>query len=85
MYVSASINDGHQLSIRRRSQQLDLSYSTIWKILWKDLFVKPFKMQLMQRIEEFMANRLLESWPKIHFFIEKLCPATNLIFSSTDT
>ena len=31
--VSASVNDDHQLSIRRRSQQ----YSTAWKILRKDL------------------------------------------------
>ena len=28
--VSASVNDDHQLSIRCRSQQLDLCYSTTW-------------------------------------------------------
>lgn len=31
--VSASVSDDHQLSIRRRSQQLGLCYSTTWKIL----------------------------------------------------
>ena len=28
---------------------------------------------------------LLESWQKIHYFIEKLCSATKLIFGSMDT
>ena len=28
---------------------------------------------------------LLESWPKIHFFIEELCSATRLIFGSMGT
>ena len=46
--VSASVNDDHQLSIRRHSLQLDLCYSTTWKILRKDLGVKNFKIQLLQ-------------------------------------
>ena len=41
--VSVSVNDDHQLSIRGRSQRLGLCYSTKWKILRKDLGVKPFK------------------------------------------
>ena len=36
--VSASVNDEHQLSICRRSQQLDVCYLTAWKILRKILF-----------------------------------------------
>ena len=43
--VSASVNDDHQISIRRRSQQLGLCYSIMWQILRKDLAVKPFKIQ----------------------------------------
>ncbi|XP_054734725.1 uncharacterized protein LOC129242188 [Anastrepha obliqua] len=45
--VSASVNDDHQLSIRRRSQQLGLFYSTTWKTLRRDLGVTPFKIQLI--------------------------------------
>ena len=48
--VSSSVCDKHLLSIRRRSQQLDLCYSIKWKILRKDLGVKPFKMQLVQEL-----------------------------------
>ena len=33
---------------------------------------------------EFLVNGFLENWPKIHFFIEKLCSATKLIFDSMD-
>ena len=49
--VSASVNDDPQFSIRCRSQQLNLCYSTTWKILRKDLGVKPFKIQLVQEIK----------------------------------
>ena len=42
--VSASVNADHQLSIRHPSQQLGLCYSTTWKIILKDLGVKPFKI-----------------------------------------
>ena len=48
--VPASVNGNHQLSIRRRSQQLGLCYSTTWKILRKDLGGKPFKIQLVQEL-----------------------------------
>ena len=41
--LSAGVNDDHQLSIRRRSQQLGPCYSTTYKILRKDLSVKPLK------------------------------------------
>ena len=51
--VLASVNDDdHQLSIRCRSQQCGTQcYSTAWKILRKDLGVKPFKMQLVQELK----------------------------------
>ena len=37
------------------------------------------------RNAEFLVNGLLESFPKVHFFIEKLYSATMLIFGSMDT
>ena len=39
--VSDSVAEDREMSIRRRSQQLGLCYSTTWKILHKDLGVKP--------------------------------------------
>lgn len=53
--VSASVIDDREMSIRRRSQQLGLCYSTTWKILRKDLGVKPYKkpykIQLVQELK----------------------------------
>ena len=37
------------------------------------------------RNAEFLVNGLLESWTKIHFFIEKLCSVTKLILGLMDT
>ena len=62
--VSGSDNDDHQFSIRRRSQQLGLSESTMWKILQKDLGVKPFKIQQVQELKpnHLPQRRILGEW-----------------------
>ena len=64
--VSASVNDDHQLSFRCRSQELGLGlcYSTKWKILRKDLVVKPFKIQLMQELKRYnlLQRRIYGEW-----------------------
>ncbi|XP_054744546.1 uncharacterized protein LOC129248965 [Anastrepha obliqua] len=62
--VSASVNDDHQLSIHRRSQQLGLCYSTTWKILRMDLGVKPFKIQLVQELKpnDLPQRRIFGEW-----------------------
>jgi len=49
--VSASVSDDREMSIRRRSQQLGLCYSTTWEILRKDLGVKSYKIQLVQELK----------------------------------
>ena len=49
--VSASVTDDREMSIRRRLHLLGLCYSTTWKILRKDLGVKPFKIQLVQELQ----------------------------------
>ncbi|CAH1994731.1 unnamed protein product [Acanthoscelides obtectus] len=49
--VSASVSDDREMSIRRRSQQLGLCYSTTWNILRQDLGVKPYKIQLVQELK----------------------------------
>ena len=61
--VSASVNDDHQLSIRRRSQ-LGLCYSTTWQILRKDLGAKPFKIQLVQelKLNGLQQRRIFGEW-----------------------
>ncbi|CAH1988625.1 unnamed protein product [Acanthoscelides obtectus] len=49
--VSASVSDDREMSIRPRSQQLGLCYSTTWKILRQHLGVKPYKIQLVQELK----------------------------------
>ena len=49
--VSASVVEDREMSIRRRSQQLGLYYSTTWKILRQDLGVKPYKILLVQELK----------------------------------
>ena len=45
------IEEDPNQSIRRRSQQLGLCPSTLWKILPKDLGLKVFKIQLVQELK----------------------------------
>ena len=61
--VLASVNDNHQLSIPRRSQQLGLYYSTMWNILRKDLGV-PFKIQLVPELKpnDLAQRRIFGEW-----------------------
>lgn len=49
--VSHSVEEDQKLSISRRSQQLGLSKSTTWRILRKDLALKPYKIQLVQELK----------------------------------
>ena len=62
--VSVSVNDDHQLSICRHRQQLGLCCSTTWKILRKDLVVKPFKIQLVQKLKpnDLPQRRIFGEW-----------------------
>ena len=64
--VNASVNDDHQLPIRRRLQQLGLYYSTMWKILWKDLDVQntfgvTIEIERPTAKQKFLVNGFLES------------------------
>ncbi|CAH0550852.1 unnamed protein product [Brassicogethes aeneus] len=49
--VSESVEQDPNLSIPRRSQQLGLSTMTTWRILRKDLSLKPYKVQLVQELK----------------------------------
>ena len=86
--ASVNVNDDHQLSIRRSSKQLGLCYSTTWKILRCEAFQNTagarIKAERLTATQNFCGIGLLESWPKINFFIDKLCSATKLIFGLMD-
>ena len=62
--VSVSVNDDHQLSISGRSQQLGLCYSITWKILRKDLGVRPFQIQLLHELKpnDLPQGRIFGKW-----------------------
>ena len=49
--VNESFAEDPEESIRRRSQQLGLSYGTTWAILRKDLGLKAYKIQLVQELK----------------------------------
>ncbi|KAJ8981353.1 hypothetical protein NQ317_002891 [Molorchus minor] len=49
--VSQSVRDDPNLSIPRRSQELGLSQTTTWIILYQDLHLKPYKVQITQELK----------------------------------
>ncbi|QQP53343.1 Putative DD41D transposase, partial [Caligus rogercresseyi] len=90
--VASSVNENREMSIRRRSQQLGLCYSTTWKILSVDLGLKAYKIQLLQELKpNDLPQRLmfgewaLEQLDENPLFYRKLCSAMRLISGSTDT
>lgn len=56
--VSASVNDDHQLPIRRRLRKLSLCYITTWTISRKDLGLEDFKIQLVQKLKPHVLSKL---------------------------
>ena len=49
--VSESIAENSNVSTPRRSQELGLSYGTLWCILHLDLQLHPYKVQLTQQLK----------------------------------
>ena len=49
--VSESVAEDPNISIPRRSQELRLSHRTLWRILHLDLYLHPYKVQLMQQLK----------------------------------
>ena len=49
--VSESVTEDPNVSIPRRSQELELSYGTLWRILHLDLHLHPYKVQLTQQLK----------------------------------
>ena len=48
--VSESVAEDPNVSIPRRSQELGLSYGTLWRILHLDLHLHPYNVQLRQQL-----------------------------------
>lgn len=62
--VAASVDEDPNLSIRRRSQEVGLCYSTTWTILTKDLGLVPYKIQLTQELkpQDHRLRRTFAEW-----------------------
>lgn len=62
--VAQSVRENRQQSIRRRSQQLGLSYGSLWRILRKDLGLKAYKIQLVQELKppDLRLRRVFSEW-----------------------
>lgn len=62
--VNDSVIEDHEMSIRRRSQEVGLCPSTIWKIMRKDLCLYPYKIQLVQELKpnDHSSRRDLAKW-----------------------
>lgn len=62
--VAASVREDHDLSIRRRAQHLNMSCSTLWKILRKDLGLRAYKIQLVQELKpgDMPQRRIFGEW-----------------------
>ena len=52
--VSENVAKGPNVSIPRNPQKLGLSYDTLWCILYLDLQLHPYKVQLTQQLK--LAN-----------------------------
>ncbi|GFX91511.1 DUF4817 domain-containing protein [Trichonephila clavipes] len=62
--VERSIEEDPNESIRHRAHELDLCSSTLWKILWKDLGLRAYKIQLVQELKQndHQARRRFVEW-----------------------
>ena len=58
--VSESVAKEPNLSIRRRSQELILSYDTLWRILHLDLHLYPYKVQISHSVD-MLINKIVVS------------------------
>lgn len=62
--VSESVENEPTTSISRRSQELGISYGSLWRILHKDLHLHAYKIQLTQKLKErdHLQRRNFASW-----------------------
>lgn len=60
----ASVQEDANVSLTRRSQQLGLSVTSLWRILRKDLGLHPYKIKLTQELKPFdhLKRRRFVNW-----------------------
>ena len=57
----AIVSADQKVSIARRSQEIELSYGTLWRILHLVLYLHQYKIQLTQQL------RILKYWKRGHY------------------
>ncbi|KAK9881380.1 hypothetical protein WA026_016271 [Henosepilachna vigintioctopunctata] len=67
--ASASVQEDANVSLTRRSQQLGLSVTSLWRILRKDLGLHPYKIKLTQELKPFdhLKRRRFVNWAQEQF------------------
>ncbi|MBZ5797318.1 hypothetical protein K8353_45605, partial [Burkholderia contaminans] len=66
--VRQNVRNNPNLSVRRRSRQLGLTYGSTWGILRKDLCLYPYKIQLVQELKpnDHRCRRDFAAWALEH-------------------
>ena len=97
--VAQSVLEQSSTSTRHRFQNLNISRTSLRRILNKDLGMKPYKVQLVQELKPHdhplrfrfayyfrysALNGLNNAWLKMSIFIEKSSFLTKLIFTSVN-
>ena len=59
-FAGESVAEDPNVSIPRRTQELGLSYGTLWRILHSDLHLHPYKTQLTQQLEP--IDNVVDTW-----------------------
>jgi len=86
--VAQSMLEQASTSTRHRFQNLNISRTSLRRILNKDLGMKQYKVQLVQELKphdhpmRFRFNGLNNVWLKMSIFTEKSSFLTKLIFTS---
>ena len=89
--VSETVAEHSNVSISRRSQELGLSYHTLWSILHLDLHLHPYKVQLMQQLKQadhLKCRGYVDGWHGIFrtkiffFFLKHISPTEGMLIKS---
>ena len=79
--VAVSITDNPKTSTRKRASQLNISQTTLCRILKKDLKLKPYKIQLTQQLLPNDPHQRLEYSESFLSLCEDAIFIENVIFS----
>ena len=62
--AEAAVEESPNVSLTRRSQALDISVTSLWRILRKDLGLHPYKIKLTQQLKplDHQKRRMFVNW-----------------------